>query len=108
MGVFDVLYAVFLNHGEAIPLFFLSSLYCRERQISFEGQKKQKPSSIPRCLRLRASSHQKTVIAAFACRPVGREASELESLWGMTPRLPAGRQKQMLVSACLNATASVF
>jgi len=84
-----VLYTIFLNHGEASPLLILASLYCRERQISFEGQKKQKPSSIPRCLGLRTSSHQKTVIAAVAC-------------------LPVGRQQQMLVSALLKGTASVF
>jgi len=39
--------------------------FAAEGRLRFEGQKKQKPFSIPRCLGHKPTAHQKKVIAAF-------------------------------------------
>jgi len=39
--------------------------FAAEGRLRFEGQKKEKPSSIPRCLGHKSTTHQKKAIAAF-------------------------------------------
>jgi len=39
--------------------------FAAEGRLRFEGQKKQKPFSIPRCLGHKSTTHQKKAIAAF-------------------------------------------